>query len=227
MEFTRFALYFAPPIGAEWTELATSWLGWDMVAGRMVAHPAAETLDVGQITERPRKYGLHGTIKPPFRLADGATFSDLESQTKALCARLKPVPLQGLSVARLGPFLALRPDGDVAALSDLAATCVEALDAFRAPPPQSELDRRRAAKLSDRQEALLQKWGYPYVMDEFRFHVTLSGRLSPEALTRTKDWLDAHLQPLLPQPFVFRDLALVGEGPEGRFHQIQRYTLSD
>jgi hypothetical protein len=35
-----------------------------------------------------------------------------------------------------------------------------------------------AAPLSERQRALLIEWGYPYVFDEFRFHMTLSSSLA-------------------------------------------------
>ena len=39
--------------------------------------------------------------------------------------------------------------------------------------------------LTDRQEALLTQWGYPYVMEEFRFHITLTGALDPAHLDAT------------------------------------------
>lgn len=225
MHFSRFALYYAPPEGAAWTDLATAWLGWDMTTGAPVAPPDAGDLPVGDITARPRKYGLHGTIKPPFRLAEGKTRAQLETEAEALCARLAPVTLDGLEVAQLGRFLALRPTGEATALADLAAACVEGLDAFRAPAPEAELARRRAAGLTPTQEAHLQRWGYPYVMDEFRFHITLTGRLGDD-LDPVKTWLTDHLGPLLPQPFHIPDMALVGEDSDGRFHLLHRYTLS-
>lgn len=225
MEFSRYALYYAPPEHADWTRLATSWLGWDMTAGAEVAHPDAPGIDVGEITARPRKYGLHATMKPPFRLAEGRSFAELEAATAELCTRLKPVTLDGLEVTRLGGFAAMRPAGDTAALSDLAAGCVQGLDAFRAPAPASELESRRKAGLSEAQEAHLLRWGYPYVMEQFRFHITLSRRLGDEADT-VEAWLQANLGPLLPKPFHIPDMALVGEGPDGRFRLIHRYTLS-
>ena len=126
----------------------------------------------------------------------------------------------------LGGFLALRPEGDANALSDLAAACVEGLDDFRAPAPEAELEQRRKAGLSPAQEAHLQRWGYPYVMDQFRFHITLSRRLSDDEAAPAEAWLREHLDPMLPRPFHIPDMALVGEGPDGRFRMIHRYTLS-
>ena len=226
MEFSRYALYFAPPAEAEWTRLAKAWLGWDMDLGAEVAHPEAPGVDVAEITARPRKYGLHGTIKPPFRLAEGHSFDQLAEAAEALCARLAPVTLEGLAVERLGGFLALRPVGDAGALGALAGACVEGLDDFRAPAPEAERERRRKAGLSAEQEAHLLRWGYPYVFDQFRFHVTLSRRLTDPEAAPALDWLEAHLAPLLPRPFHIPEMGLVGEGADGRFRLIHRYTLS-
>ncbi|WP_170327020.1 DUF1045 domain-containing protein [Ruegeria arenilitoris] len=226
MTFTRYAIYFAPPAEAEWTKFATSWLGWDMETGEGVAHPTVDGVDVEAVTQVPRKYGLHATMKPPFRLRDGQS---IEALTEA-CARLAqvqpPVTLDGLEIARLGRFLALRPLGDEAALNTLAAACVRDLDSFRSPAPEAELERRRAAGLSPEQDANLVQWGYPYVMEAFRFHITLSGKLDKPTLATVQAALQSKLVPLLPKPFPITDLALIGEAEDGRFHLIHRYALS-
>ncbi|MDX2483043.1 MAG: DUF1045 domain-containing protein [Pseudodonghicola sp.] len=228
MNFQRYAIYYAPPAEAEWGRFATHWLGWDMATGAEVAHPEAPDLllPVSEITATPRKYGLHATIKPPFRLAEGQTRAALEAGCAALCADLAPLRMDGLALARLGRFLALRPLGETAALTALAARTVEALDAFRAPAPEAEVERRRAAGLSPAQEANLMRWGYPYVMDTFRFHITLSGKLAKPVLGAVETTLALDLVPLLPAPFGIADLALVGEDAAGQFHLIHRYTLS-
>ncbi len=226
MTFTRYAIYFAPPAGAEWTRFATRWLGWDMEAGTQVTHPVVDGIDVAAVTEVPRKYGLHATMKPPFRLRDGQTVDALHDACAALAARQAPVTLDGLEIARLGRFLALRPVGNTDALNALAAGCVQDLDTFRAPASEAELTRRRAAKLTPEQDANLVQWGYPYVLDAFRFHITLSGRLDKATLTDVESALAVHLAPLLPSPFHISDLALMGEAQDGRFHLIHRYALS-
>lgn len=226
MTFTRYAIYYAPCADAAWSKWATSWLGWDIVAGREVAHPSAGALDVATITATPRKYGLHATLKPPMRLADGHDESALRGACEALAARLPPVQLEGLQVERLGRFLALRPIGDVGALNALAAACVTELDGFRAPAPDAEIAKRRAGGLSAEQDAHLLQWGYPYVLDQFRFHITLTGKLPKRELPAVEAYLAEALVPLLPQPFVINDLALMGEAEDGRFYLIQRYALS-
>lgn len=227
-EFERYAIYYAPPAEAAWGRFATHWLGWDMETGVEVPHPQVDDLPlpVAEITATPRKYGAHATIKPPFRLAEGMTREGLEAACAALCATQAPLRMDGLALARLGRFLALRPMGDTAALDALAARAVAALDPFRAAAPEAELARRRAAGLSPAQEENLARWGYPYVMGEFRFHITLSGKLPKPALGAVEAALTRDLVPLLLSPFEIPDLALVGEDAAGRFHLVHRYALS-
>ena len=225
MTFLRYALYFAPPAEADWTQWASAWLGWDMETGQPLAHPDCE-LDVAAITETPRKYGLHATLKPPMRLADGRTEAALRDACARFAATQPALRLEGLELARLGRFLALRTVGDESALNQLAAACVEALDGFRAPLNDAELTRRRGNGLSPAQEAHLAQWGYPHVMELFRFHITLSGKLDNPTATATERFLAGTLVPQLPKPFEIKDLALVGERPDGRFELIQRYPLS-
>ena len=225
MEFRRYAVYVTLPPG-ELADVTAAWLGWDVEAGRTVPHPEIPGLDVAAITETPRKYGFHGTVKPPMRLADGTAPEALAADLEALCQSLAPVTLDGLHVSRLGSFLALVPVGDAASLSALAAAVVKGLDAHRAAPSEAELTRRRANGLSPAQEANLIRWGYPYVMAEFRYHMTLSGRLSEDMTTRAIAELEPLLGPVLPRPFTITDLSLVGEGDDGFFRLIHRYTLS-
>ncbi|SMO88084.1 DUF1045 domain-containing protein [Ruegeria faecimaris] len=227
MTFTRYAIYFAPPATAEWTQFATRWLGWDMEAGTEVAHPGLDGVDVAAVTEVPRKYGLHATMKPPFRLREGQSVTALQEACATLAASQCAIMMEGLEIARLGRFLALRPLGDTAALNALAAACVQELDMFRSPPSAAELEHRRASRLTPDQDANLVKWGYPYVLNAFRFHITLSGRLGKPVLASVQRTLENHLGPLLPKPFRIADLALMGEAEDGRFHLIHRYALSN
>ncbi|WP_116132095.1 DUF1045 domain-containing protein [Tropicimonas sp. IMCC34043] len=225
--FTRYALFYAPPPGPL-AEFCAAWLGWDPRQGRKVAHPALPGLPMpaAEITETPHKYGFHATLKPPFRLAEGFDVAELHNAAEALAATLPAVLIDGLRLGSIEGFLALLPEGEATGLALLAARIVEALDVFRAQPEEDELARRRAGGLSSRQEALLQRWGYPYVMEEFRFHMTLSGRLPATEIEAVKACLGPVLEPLLPRPFRIREFCLFGEGQDGRFHNLHRYTLS-
>ncbi|MFW8633673.1 DUF1045 domain-containing protein [Cribrihabitans pelagius] len=226
MTFTRYAIYYVPPRAAEWCRFASAWLGWDLEAGEVLPHPEAAGLDVVELSATPRKYGLHATIKPPMKLAAGESLAALNDACAALAARQAPVTLDGLRLARMGRFLALRPASSEAALKALAAEWVKGLDRFRAPASEAEVARRRAAGLTPAQQENLTRWGYPYVLDQFRFHITLTGKLPKSGLPAVEAALEAQLLPLVPAPLVIRDLALVGEAPDGRFRLIHRYPLS-
>ena len=221
MSYTRFALY-AVPDSEELADFGARWLGWDIRSGAAVDQFAVAGLD--DVTVTPRKYGFHGTIKPPFRL-DATGVDALQQAVAALAADAAPVATAGLRLATLGKFLALVPGGDTAPLGALAARCVRDLDHFRAPPTPAELERRRAAGLTVRQEANLSAWGYPYVMDDFRFHMTLTGQVAPKSV---QFWSEAArgLLPAEPVPFTVDRLALVGERQDGWFETIHTYALT-
>ncbi|MGJ8605136.1 MAG: DUF1045 domain-containing protein [Marivita sp.] len=222
MSFTRFAIYYVPAEGAL-ADFGATWLGWDLSAARPSRQPDVPGLD--DVTMTPRKYGFHGTLKPPFRLAEGSTLDSLNTAVADMAQRCAPAQSEGLALTALGRFLALTPVGDTSGISRVAATCVETLDVFRAPPDMAELARRRKSRLSAKQDALLLRWGYPYVMDEFRFHLTLTGRVLVEDTDHWLQTVQAHM-PSLPAPFALDAVALVGERPDGRFELIHRYALT-
>jgi putative phosphonate metabolism protein len=224
--YGRYGIYVVPE--GDLHAAGAAWLGWDCSAGIPVTHPDVPDLpDAPEIlTRTPRKYGFHGTVKPPFHLADGTDAEGLHQAAEAFCRTQTPVTIPTLEVRRIGGFIAVVPAEPHPGLGDLAAATVEALDAFRAPPSEPELARRRKARLTERQEALLMQWGYPYVMEEFRFHLTLTGRLDPEAADQARASLAHHFDPVLPRPWTIGSLCLMGEDTEGRFHLIHRYTLA-
>ena len=123
-------------------------------------------------------------------------------------------------------FIALRPAQHPQALQDFAADVVRSFDTFRAPLLPDEIARRRKSRLSARQDNQLLAWGYPFVFDDFQFHMTLSGRLPPPTANPVIAALELRLIPHIPAPFVLDAITLMGENSEGMFHQIHRYPLT-
>lgn len=221
----RYAVYYAPEPGG-FADAAAAWLGWDAQSSQAVPQPAiALPRPLADITAEPRKYGFHGTIKPPFRLADGVTARDLTQAVAALAATLRAVQMPGLRMVNLEGFLALIPHGDTAALEALAAEVVRALDPYRAALTEAETARRRPDRLTPRQRDLLAVYGYPFVMEEFRFHLTLSDPMGAEETVLTQA-AAAHFDGLIPQPFRLSALCLFGEDISGQFHLLHRYACS-
>lgn len=226
-EFRRYAIYYLPAPGAL-MRAASDWLGWDPLEGCAVPPAGACGLSAQQqdmLTQTPRKYGFHATIKPPFYLTEGWSLDALVAAFEVFCASEHPVILEGLEVTTLGRFLALTPQGDTEILTQLAADSVRALDGFRAPMSAEERSRRLQARLSDRQRRLIDQWGYPYVMEEFRFHMTLTGKADKPLLAEAQRHLEAHLLPLIPRPLEIDGLCLMGEDRNGMFHLIHRAPL--
>lgn len=222
--YARYALYVTPH-GAL-ADLGAAWLGWDVARGCAVPHPDVAGLNLAELTATPRKYGLHGTIKPPFVLAEGQSAEALKAEAQALCQTLPAVTLEGLELAALGRFLALVPVGDQSALAALAATVVQQLDPFRAPPTEAELARRRQANLTPEQDAHLLRWGYPYVMDQFRFHITLTGKMPKRQVATTQALIQPLFEPHIGKRFKIDSLTLAGQRADGMFEEIERYGLA-
>lgn len=225
MDHQRYAIYYAPRPAAL-AQATAAWLGWDCQSGRNAAPLPGMPEVPPEVTAAPRKYGFHGTLKAPFRLRQDLTPADLDRAVADLARRLPWLELPGLTLHRLDGFLALVPEGGDGALARLAAEVVQALDSFRAPLTQAEIDRRSPDRLTERQREHLLRWGYPYVMEDFRFHLTLTGDLPPDRAEEVAKLLSPWLLPLLPRPFVVEDLCLFGEAQDGRFHLLSRHALT-
>lgn len=223
----RFAVYYTPRQG-EFAARTAAWLGWDAASGREVAQPVLPGLPcpAADLTRDPRKYGFHGTIRAPFRLGEGISPDDAVAAVEALAARLAPVTCDGLRMVDLHGFLALIPEGCDDALQALAAAVVEGTNHLRAPLTEAEIARRKPDRLSPRQRDLLDRWGYPYVMEEFRFHLTLTDSLPEDQRPQVMAALQDHLSPVLPRLFAIEDLCLFGEDMDSRFHLLHRAALS-
>lgn len=177
----RFAVYYAPSRESAWWQAGSAWLGRDAESGEPCVPPQPDGLRrrLAELTEAPYRYGWHGTLVAPFRLAGGVTQEHVLDATRQWAQAQSPFLLP-VEAATLGDFVALRPadQQSEAKMRTVAASALQTLDALRARPSAADLARRLAAPLSERQRALLVEWGYPYVFDEFRFHMTLSSSLA-------------------------------------------------
>jgi hypothetical protein len=174
----RVAAYYAPQSDdAMFTDAAT-WLGRNPESGTPVLQP--DISGIAEITAEPRLYGFHATLRPPMRLAAGRGWFDVVEAAIEVADRTAPFDLPPLAVSDVFGFLALREAVPCPALQSLADACVERLDPLRAPLTDAEMARRRRAGLTPRQDAMLLRWGYPYLFDTWFFHMTLTRRLTAE-----------------------------------------------
>ena len=225
----RYAIYFTPEQHSPLARFGAAILGYDCYEAQPVtraAFPDVEPDGLHEITTEPRRYGFHATVKAPFRLAPGHTEAGLVEAVRDLAATLPPVPVGLVRVAALGGFVALIPVATSTELMLLAAECVASLYGFRAPLTEPDIARRQASGLDPRQMALLRRWGYPYVFDQFRFHMTLTGSLDPDA---QRGWLARLTEAFAPhasEPITIDALTLLRQdGPEARFAVVERIRL--
>lgn len=226
----RYALYYAPERGSPLAILANSWLGRDPATGRAVAHPVLDGMGrvgLAAITSAPRRYGFHGTLKAPFELAEGASEADLVGAMTAFCASFPAFELEALDVALLDGFLAIVPSVRAPELHRFADEVVRVFDSFRATLSDADVERRNPGSLSTSQLRNLMRWGYPYVFEDFRFHMTLSARLDGEESRRVLAIARDYFATVLARPLTVDALTLFVEPEPGAPFEIHsRVPLS-
>ncbi len=193
MSHSRYALYLAPPPDSDLWRFGCEVVGRDALTGRSVDGFAPEGHDVEawrKLTSEPRRYGFHATLKAPFRLRADLDFVDLMDRVAAFARHYSPFDAGELRVGEMKTgdgraFVVLRPKGGAKELRSFEEKAVRGLDALRAPLTTAERRRSDVARLTPRQRYYLEAWGYPYVIDEFRPHFTLTNAI-PDAGSAAK-----------------------------------------
>lgn len=230
MSPSRYAVYFVPATASPLWRFGCATLGYDAATGEDVAFavpPGADPDGWPALTAEPRHYGFHATLKAPFELQSGRSEGQLRAFAHQLAAGLRPALLAGLEITALGSFVALTPSQPSAALQKLAFDIVQAFEPFRAPLSHADMERRLKSPLTPAHRAYLEAYGYPYVGEAFRFHMTLTGALPASSVAAAKDGLKRSYAETVPAASVAIDrLALFKqETRESRFRLIDSFLL--
>ncbi len=230
MSGPRYALYYAPAVDSALWRFGCATLGYDAFTGEEIAFAVPPGCDVPswpQRTAEPRRYGFHATLKAPFGLANGRSEGQLRAFAQQIAVGRGAVPLASLKVTSLGRFVALTPGEPSPALQALAFDIVQAFEPFRAPLSAADLGRRLASPLTPAERAYLEAYGYPYVGDAFRFHMTLTGALPPdEAPTVAAALAEAYAHAVPTSPVAIDRLALFRQDDRaGCFRIIDTFPL--
>ncbi|MEM6423455.1 MAG: DUF1045 domain-containing protein [Pseudomonadota bacterium] len=220
--YDRYAIYWVPQPGEPLAQAGAAWLGWDPSTGER--DPAREA--DGRVAA-PRRYGLHATLKAPFRLAEDRSVEDLDNALASFAAARRTAIGPGLGLDDGLGFMALRPLAPSPQIDNLAADCVTVFDRFRAPVTPEDRMRAGADRMSPRQRALFEAHGYQYILDLFRFHITLTGPLSAEQISETALELNDRFGSLLTPAFRIHTITLLGDpGGEAGFRLLRHYALT-
>lgn len=196
-------------------------IGYDSISGLHVDHPGfGFDADLASLTAEPRTYGFHATLKAPFRLAPSMSDAELLGAAKAFAASERPFSLGSLSVETLGAFVALVP-AKSQKLEGFAARCVEAFEPFRSPMSEEERARRLRSPLTPRQKELTEFYGYPYVMEEFRFHMTLTSSLSATLIGPVRSAIASLYAPIA-APVEIASICICVQQPGQAFRLLRR-----
>jgi putative phosphonate metabolism protein len=228
--FPRYAIYYAAGANSALSRFGAELLGYDAHAGNELPFPdeaRRAAPDWRDITADPRKYGFHATLKAPMALAPGKTEAELVAACAAFAGKARPIPIIRPIVDSISGFIAVIPAEPTSALEQVAADCARDFDPFRASLTADDRARRNPEKLSERQRAYLERWGYPYVMEEFRFHMTLTGRLDAERRGPIVEMLRKRFAGLHLETLAVDRIALFRqEDATSRFHIIGEWLLT-
>lgn len=214
----RYAFYVTPDEHHPLTRAAADWLGRNPFTGEASTLRAAEGFDAAELadlTADPRRYGFHGTIKAPFALAEGKDEAQLLVAFASHVGECAPFEIPDMTLGQLGPFFALVPSGDCPALQALADATVRHFEPFRMPLSPEDVARRKPERLSEAERENLLSFGYPYVFDQFRFHMTLTGPVPAERREAMKAVLEERFAPFIGKPLAIDALALFAEPARG------------
>jgi Protein of unknown function (DUF1045) len=233
MSYCRYALYLTPPPESDLWRFGCDVIGRDALTGdlREGFAPEGHKLEAWHdLTRDPRRYGFHATLKAPFRLRADLDAIDLMDNIAAFARTVSPFDAGELHVGAMATddgraFVVLKPRPHSKALRALEEAAVRGLDAVRAPPTQEERLRRDISRLSPRQRYYLEAWGYPYVIDEFRPHYTLTNAVpDPAPLVKSLKW-EFSLR-VASREMRVDALTLFGEtAPGGEFRILSRFPL--
>jgi len=228
MSTARYAIYYVPAAEEPLYRFGAAALGYDAYAGADCPYLDGTDATWPALVREPRVYGFHATMKPPLRLKDGFGEADFVDALTAFAGEQAAVDAGPLVVREIGSFIAAVPQRPCAPLNALAGACVTAFDKFRAPMTEQEMSRRLAPGLSERQIEHLYRWGYPYVFEDFRFHMTLTGSLPTQKRTAALKFLCAKFEQLQEPPRLLVDRLVVSRQakPGAPFTALHQAALS-
>lgn len=228
MDCVRYAIWWVPRPETALGRFGADWTGWCADRGVTQARRALSALSRPRagVPGAVRLRGLHATVCPPFRLAEGRSPWALENALAELARRTAPIRLPRLHLTVDGGRVVLAPMRPNEALTRLLAGAAEAVmpsvvSAGYAALTGDGLVAAGGIVLPDRPVAQAAAPAVPQ-----RFGVALTDRMAPAEAAEIVAELAPVLGPVLLRPQTLADLALVGDPGGGRpWRLLDRFTL--
>lgn len=214
----RYAIYHTPDRNDPLTLAAINWLGRDAFGGPAAFPQFPEGWNMKRhldLVHDARRYGFHATLKAPFALASNASEQDLLDAFGELKLTSEDIVIPSLVLRQIDGFFALVPEQPSELLNEFTGLLVREFDRFRAPLTREDIARRNPDGLSERQAGYLERWGYPYVFEEFFFHMTLTGRVYGEEANDVRMALERHFAGFLGKQHRLSHIAIFCEPAPG------------
>ena len=235
-KYSRYAIYYAPPKESSLEEFGRYWFGWDPLNAKLINNKhrinylnrfgIKNLINIDKNVLIPKKYGFHGTLIPPFKLNKNYSTNTLFKKTEEIAKKFKKFKFYKFKLKKINNFYAFVQNKKNNNINKLSNRLVRELFKFRSPLTKKEIDRRNPSKLSKLQLSILYKWGYPYLMSEFNFHMTLASEVTGNKLYSELKKIEKNKEIILNEINNFDKIYIFGENQKGMFENLENFSLS-
>ena len=235
-KYSRYAIYYAPPKESSLEEFGRYWFGWDPLNAKLINNKhrinylnrfgIKNLINIDKNVLIPKKYGFHGTLIPPFKLNKNYSTNTLFKKTEEIAKKFKKFKFYKFKLKKINNFYAFVQNKKNNNINKLSNRLVRELFKFRSPLTKKEIDRRNPSKLSKLQLNILYKWGYPYIMSEFNFHMTLASEVTGNKLYFELKKIEKNKEIILNEINNFDKIYIFGENQNGMFENLENFSLS-
>ncbi len=235
-KYSRYAIYYAPPKESNLEEFGRYWFGWDPLNAKLINNKRRinylngfgikNLKNIDKNVLIAKKYGFHGTLIPPFKLNKNYSTNLLFKKTEDIAKKFKKFKFYKFKLKKINNFYAFVQNKKNNNINKLSNRLVRELFKFRSPLTKKEIDRRNPSKLSKLQLNILHKWGYPYLMSEFNFHMTLASEVTGNKLYFELKKIEKNKEIILNEINNFDKIYIFGENQKGMFENLENFSLS-
>ncbi len=235
-KYSRYAIYYAPPKESNLEEFGRYWFGWDPLNAKLINNKQRinylngfgikNLKNIDKNVLIAKKYGFHGTLIPPFKLNKNYSTNLLFKKTEDIAKKFKKFKFYKFKLKKINNFYAFVQNKKNNNINKLSNRLVRELFKFRSPLTKKEIDRRNPSKLSKFQLNILYKWGYPYLMSEFKFHMTLASEVTGNKLYSELKKIENNKEIILNEINNFDKIYIFGENQKGMFENLENFSLS-